>query len=234
MTHAESLAQTIQATHESIGQRLAEVRAADDGRGARETNRCVDAFVAATSRHLAAVDEVLVPAVRAKAAKGDRDVAHYLAAARTLESDLCALKAKLYGEAHAVRLPWALLLSETQEDLSRHDRLEDVLAARVLTLVPGGPDVDDLAEELYHAELRAPTRPHPYLPHTGGLGRVARRLWAVADRFWDGAQGRMVPEPKRPPHHSHDSLIAQYLVADPHFDGTAVLMEHRHRHGEVT
>lgn len=234
MTHAQSLTRTIQATHESIGQRLTEVRSADDGRGARETNRRVDAFVAATSRHLAAVDEVLVPAVRAKAMKGDREVAQYLAAARALESDLCALKAKLYGEAHAVRLPWTLLLSETQEDLSRHDELEDGLAARVLTLVPDGQDVDDLAEELYHAELRAPTRPHPYLPHTGGLGRVARRLWAVADRFWDGAQGRMVPEPKRPPHHRHDSLIAQYLVADPHFDGTAVLMEHHHRHGEVT
>ena len=29
---------------------------------------------------------------------------------------------------------------------------------------------------------------------------------------------------------THDSLIGQYLVADPKFDADATLLEHRHRH----
>lgn len=233
MTYAQSLAQTIQATHESIERRLAEVLAADGGQGPRETHKRTDAFLATTSRHLAAVDEVLLPAVRAHVPDGRRLAAEYLPAARRLESDLCLVKARLYGEAHAVRLSWWQLLQETQEHLLRHDQLEAALAEK---LIASGPDEgpDDLAQQLYRAELRAPTRPHPYLPHNGRFGRAARRLWAIADRFWDSAQGRMVPEPKRPPRHRHDSLVAQYLVADPHFDGGAVLMEHRHHHGAPT
>lgn len=234
MTYAQSLEQTIQATHESIGGRLAEVRAPDNGDGARETHRTTDAFLAATSRHLAAVDEVLVPAVQATGPDGGRLATEYLAAARHLESDLCLVKARLYGEAHAVRLSWPELLQVTHEDLSRHDELETALGALLLAADTGDADVDDLAQQMFRAELRAPTRPHPYLPHTGRFGKVARRLWAVADRFWDNAQGRMVPEPTRPAHHRHDSLMAQYLVADPHFDGTAVFLEHRHHHDEPT
>ena len=74
------------------------------------------------------------------------------------------------------------------------------------------------------------------LPHLGLLGRVTRRVWAVADRFWDAAEGRVIPDPVRPQPRTHDSLLAQYLVADPKFDDQATLVEHhhgerRHRHG---
>jgi hypothetical protein len=34
----------------------------------------------------------------------------------------------------------------------------------------------------------------------------------------------------RPKPHRHDSLLAQYLVADPHFEGDAPVTEHRHHH----
>ena len=233
MTYAQSLAQTIQATHQSIEGRLAEVLSPHPGQGPRETHKRTDAFLATTSRHLAAVDEVLLPAVRVRVPEGRHLAAEYLPAARQLESDLVLLKARLYGSAQAVRLSWSQLLRETQEHLLRHDELEAALAEKLLASgADDGPD--DLAQQLYRAELRAPTRPHPYLPHRGRFGHAARRLWAVADRFWDSAQGRMVPEPKRPPRHRHDSLVAQYLVADPHFDGHAAIVEHRHHHGEPT
>ena len=67
------------------------------------------------------------------------------------------------------------------------------------------------------------------MTHTGMAGTVARRVFAVADRFWDTAEGRVVPEPVRPPPRRHDSLLAQYLVADPLLDHDAKVMEH-HRH----
>jgi hypothetical protein len=82
---------------------------------------------------------------------------------------------------------------------------------------------------VFDAETRGPTRPHPYLPHTGFVSLVARRLWAMADRFWDSAEGRVIPQPVRPVPHRHDSLVSQYLVGDPHFDGSAAFMEHRRR-----
>ena len=62
------------------------------------------------------------------------------------------------------------------------------------------------------------------------FGLAARRMWAYADRFWDTAEGRVIPAPVAPRPHRHDSLLAQYLVADPMFDDHAHLMERRHRH----
>ena len=91
-------------------------------------------------------------------------------------------------------------------------------------------EVEGLARRVFDAETHGPTRPHPYSPHTGLLGLVARRIWALADRFWDNAEGRVIPEVVHPSHHQHDSLVAQYLMADPKFDAAAPIMEHRHRH----
>jgi hypothetical protein len=61
---------------------------------------------------------------------------------------------------------------------------------------------------------------------------MARRIWAVADRFWDTAESRTVPQPVRPPskEHAHDSLVAQYLVGEPMFDPNAPVLSHRRHH----
>jgi len=87
-----------------------------------------------------------------------------------------------------------------------------------------------LARQVFVAEIHGPTRPHPNTPHTGLLGLGARRIWAMADRFWDNAEGRVIPEPIRPSPHRHDSLLAQYLVGDPQFQADATIVRHRHRH----
>jgi hypothetical protein len=76
-------------------------------------------------------------------------------------------------------------------------------------------DTTELAERLYRAEQRVPTRPHPYLPHQGVRGRVARGVAVRVDRFWDTAEGRMAPEPVQP-RRSRDGRMAQYFLADPH------------------
>jgi hypothetical protein len=54
-------------------------------------------------------------------------------------------------------------------------------------------------------------------------------MWALADRFWDDAEGRVIPAPVQAHARRHDSLIGQYLVADPRFDATASLLAHRKR-----
>jgi hypothetical protein len=87
--------------------------------------------------------------------------------------------------------------------------VEDIAAAR-------RADDPDYGEELYHAELHAPTRPHPYIPHQGTSGKVARAVALRIDRFWDAAEGRMIPEPLHHHDRSHDGKLTQYLLADPH------------------
>jgi hypothetical protein len=153
----------------------------------------------------------------------------YLERARELEQTLTLVKARLYGEAHAIQLPWPQLWSTVQTQLAEHNRVElDLVDALIRHDEPAV--LDGLAQRVFDAETQAPTRPHPHLPHTGMLGLVARRLWSVADRFWDRAEGRVVPEPVRPVAHRHDSLLAQYLVGDPHFEGDARMTAPRRAH----
>jgi hypothetical protein len=154
----------------------------------------------------------------------------YLSAARELEHALARVRGKLYGQAYLVHLPWASLWAEVSACLDEHNRAEtrvvDALLRHVDPVI-----VDGLARRIFDAEAHGPTRPHPRTPHTGLLASGARRMWSVADRFWDDAQGRIVPEPVQPQARRHDSLVAQYLVADPHFDASASLVTHRPRPG---
>lgn len=229
MTHGDPLAMTVAATHRSIEERLGEVLSphTDPGRP-RDAQAAADTFLAATSRHLAAVEEVLVDEVRHVVPDAEPLVTDYLEAARDLEQALALVKARLYGEAHAAVLGWPQLWTRVRDRLDRHNRLENELVSQLAR--HGRPDhTDALARAVFEAETRAPTRPHPLLPHRGLLGHLARRVFAVADRFWDAAEGRVIPDPVKPRPHKHDSLMAQYFVADPKFDDHAAMFEHKHR-----
>lgn len=230
MTHGDSLVLTIEATQRSLEERLGEVLAPHpDPLRPRDTYAATDTFMAATSRHLAAVQAVVLGHVRRTVPDGDAVVHDYLAVARDLEQTLSLIKARLYGEAHAIHLSWPELWMRARGQLAEHNRLESHMVGELVRL--GDPvEMDGLAYKVFDAERHGPTRPHPTLPHTGLLSLVARRVWAIADRFWDAAEGRVIPEPVHPAPHKHDSLLAQYLVADPKFDDHAKFMEHRHRH----
>lgn len=234
MTRGDTLSLTIEATHRSLEQRLDGVLAPTAGRRhARDTYARTDAFLAATSRHLAAVDAVLLPLVAGRARDGTPFVHEYLEQARRLEMTLASLKARLYGEAHAIHLSWTGLWSDVRRELLQHNAMEWTLVGTLVERLE--PDaLDEVAQRVFRAEVGAPTRPHPHTPHTGMAGRFARRLWARADRFWDAAEGRVIPDPVRPTAHHHDSLVAQYLTADPHFDEGATVLEHRRRPDRLT
>jgi hypothetical protein len=227
MTHGDSLSLTIDATHRSLEQRLEGMLVPARGRRhTRDVYAAVDAFLAATSRHLAAVDAVLLPLVRKRVPDGAAFVHEYLDQARDLEMRLASLKARLYGEAHAVHLSWAGLCSDVRQELLQHNAMEQTLVGRLVTHLDASM-LNGLAQQVFRYEVTAPTRPHPHIPHTGMPGRVARRVWAQADRFWDTAEGRVIPDPVRPVPHRHDSLVAQYLLGDPHFDIGASVLQHR-------
>lgn len=231
MAHGDSLLLTVEATHQRLEERLDEALSPHrDPERPRDGHSSTDAFLAATSRHLAAVEAVLLPTLCKHAPDSDALAKQYVQAARRLERTLALVKARVYGEAHAVHMSWPDLWTLAKERLTEHNRLEQDLVAKIIE--HDDPEhVDGLAREVFDAETHGPTRPHPYLPHTGMTSLVARRLWAMADRFWDHAEGRIIPEPVHPVPHRHDSLMSQYLVGDPHFDTSAKLVNRRRRTG---
>jgi hypothetical protein len=209
MGTTDCLKMSIQHTHDGLAERLDAARSVIAR--PEETRRgCppIDLFCVDASRHLHAVDEVLLPSARVD---GD-----YRAAEHTLGVVLTHLKAHEFGSTYEKGFDWSQGWGEVEDALSGYRTEED---AMVDWLTESLPDerLTMLTERLELAERRGPTRPHPYLPHIGMAGRMARRVERVADSFWDAVEGRYVPEPERPAK-KEPGLIGQYLLADPRFD----------------
>lgn len=211
----DTLADTVSETHDVLSRRLADAGSCRPTRDRpRDRARATDPFLASTSRHAAAACAVLGPAARRHLPDGRRRAHDLARQSRRLEGALFQAKAKLYGSTFVVRRPWDSIWLEVTEEFDAWWRLEQDLVDD-LVATASAADRDAIAERLFRAEQHVPTRPHPYLPHEGLQGRVARRVAMRVDRFWDTAEGRMVPEPVRP-HRSREGRIAQYLLADPH------------------
>jgi hypothetical protein len=105
MTHGDSLKLTVEATQRSLEERLGEALLPHrDPRRPRDHYAATDTFLAATSRHLAATEAVLIGEVRHGVQGGQELGREYLHAARRLEQTLALIKGRLYGEAFAIHL----------------------------------------------------------------------------------------------------------------------------------
>lgn len=174
-----------------------------------------DIFLAATSRHLNAVESVVLPVAQKRL--DDPSLVHdFVTASKGLETALVNAKGREYGSAYAVTMRWPEVWQAVRSHLEEEHRLERTLAERLAETLDDD-EAADLVARLEHAEPGAPSRPHPHAPHLGTRGRVARRMLHTVDAFWDTAEGRMVPEPDRPAP-KKPGLISQYLLADPRFD----------------
>jgi hypothetical protein len=204
-------------THTRMAERLEAARAMEASVDRpRDGYERIDRFLATTSMHLHAVDAVLLPPTRKQVPEGSTLVHEYVHSVKELEVVLAHVKAHEYGSVYESSFAWPNVWSDVDTALDGHRRQELQLGVR-LTAALDDRDLDRLTRRLQNAELVAPSRPHPYTPHTGLLGLVARKVMHTADRFWDTVEGRMVPEPvhepKKPP-----GRIAQYFLADPRFD----------------
>lgn len=182
----------------------------------RKAYERIDTFLAVASQHLNAVDAVLLPTARRRLPDGAHVVHDYLHAARELEVSLNHVKARAYGSTFEAGHHWQAVWADVADALVAHRRSELALVDQLGAVLDPGA-LADLAERLHRAESAAPTRPHPYTPHTGFLGLVARRILHVVDSFWDTAEGRMTPT-RVPPQRKRPGLLAQYFLADPRFD----------------
>lgn len=175
----------------------------------------IDQFNAGTSRHLHAVDEALLPAVSAHVENGSALVHEYLPTARHLEVLLFHVKAHEYGSTWETTHDWPTLWGEVEEALVAQEVKEEELVSHLAE--EASDDVLVLvAARMTVAERRAPSRPHPHLPHTGLSGKVVRRVARPVDAIWDAVEGRSVGNPKPLPH-KEPGLFWQYLLGDPRF-----------------
>lgn len=184
-------------------------------RGPRDHYSAIDTFLAVASRHNAGMVDAIAPLVQ-RLPDGHDLAVDFVHASRRYEESLAQVKAKLYGSTYAVRRDW----SSIWQDVRREFELVLSLERQLVETLPAEPSPEvDLATRLHHATLRAPTRPHPFIPHQGVPGHVARMVARRIDQFWDSAEGRMVPEPIRHHDREHQGKVTQYLLADPHLPG---------------
>lgn len=213
----DTLVPGLRVTHQMLVERLdqaAVARPTTDPEHPRDQYPAIDTFLASASRHNSASLAVLVPAARTHVEEGAERAHQYIAQSRRFEIALSQVKAKLYGSTYAVRRPWESIWSDVRRELAETCTLEAALAADIAAARSDGDP--DWGERLYRAELSAPTRPHPYIPHQGVPGRVARTVARRVDGFWDVAEGRMVPEPLHHHERQDDGALTQYFLADPH------------------
>ncbi|MCW2791154.1 MAG: hypothetical protein JWO76_252 [Nocardioides sp.] len=217
MDALDVLGRSVQHTHELLAARFDQASAMmRTPCQPRKGYEHIDTFLAIASKHLAAVDAALLPAVRRSVPDGSQLVHDYLRVARELELALAHVKAREYGSVFQAGRSWGSVWADVGEALVAQRRRERELVGRLAARLDHGA-LDDLTERLYRSEVSAPTRPHPYAPHTRLAGLVARKVMHAADLFWDTVEGRMVPEPVRPAH-QHPGRLTQYLLADPWFD----------------
>ena len=177
----------------------------------------IDTFLAVASKHLNAVDAVLLTRRAPTRPTADQLVHDYLHAAKELELALAHVKAREYGSVFEAARPGSAVWSDVGDRRWRRSGAR-VRARRGCSAARmDASALTALADRLHAAERAAPSRPHPYAPHTGFPGLVARKVLHAVDSFWDAAEGRMVPEPARPPHKA-PGKVTQYFLADPRFD----------------
>ena len=99
------------------------------------------------------------------------------------------------GDALAAGLDSERLRAILLERLEAHAETEHVRLA-ALSEVLSIEEERSLAEAYLDALAKAPTRPHPHLPHHGVVGAIAFRVEAVRDHLLDTMDGRHVPLPR--------------------------------------
>jgi hypothetical protein len=222
MGSTELLSRSVQRTHETLAEELEGLRtrfgppgAHVELEGPHRGSPPIDEFVTDASRHLHAVNQVLVPAARGQLADG-KEVAHaYLDAMRVLEVALAHAKGHEYGSVYEKGIAWGSVWSEVGNALAL-ERLHETRLAERLTEELDDGELDALAERLDEVAPGEPSRPHPYLPHGGIMGALARGLTRRTDRAWDQAEGRRSPWPTKPV--KEPGLLGQYLMGNPRFD----------------
>lgn len=211
------LQDSIKHTHDELAEQFVTARTVMPERGhSRRGCQCVDLYLVGSSRHLHAVDEVLLPAVEQQGDHG-RSLAHdYQLAAHELAVVLTHVKAHEYGSPYEHGFAWSDVWNDVQDAMAGQRQQEEALGDELSLALEDGR-LEMLTSRLETVAGHEPTRPHPYLPHHGAAGRMARWLARASDGFWDTVESRYLPD--RPSaRNRRRGLFTEYLLAQTHFE----------------
>lgn len=212
---SDDLHDALDRLHREIDARLRTARdTLTDGADHRDIVAACDTFLAVASRHIAAVEDTLLRQAQQTLPDGHHRVGRYLHGARELEFELHMIKAAMYGDVNARHVDLARLWDNVESHVSRQRAIERTLADDLQPQL-NADQIAELIDRLATAEEHAPTRPHPFTPQTGVTGRIAHRIWALADRLWDNAEGRTLPATPKPLNPRRNSLLSRYVLGSP-------------------
>ena len=163
------------------------------------------------SAHLAAVGRTITPvatrrlgetaAVRREGHRRDLELERILRIAERRHS----------GDMLASGLNGERLRTSILSRLDAHAEIEHTRLAALADLLDD-EEQRALAEAYVDALKKAPTRPHPYLPHRGLSGAIAFRVNAARDRLLDTMDSRHVPLPRAPHEARRPGRWGSYLL----------------------
>jgi hypothetical protein len=175
-----------------------------------------DAEVAALSGHLAAIEAVLYPVARHRLDGGRAVVATHQRLARRIERLMRLIEGRFYGDAYAIDRR-VEPLQRRLASLVRAYRRSELELARRLDATLTTAQRRAVAESLDAAMEHAPTRPHPYTPHSRWLAKLLFRVCAVWDNALDVMDNRRVPGRKSWRRTTPLTLWDRYVLA-PSFE----------------
>lgn len=200
--HCDHFSATIEAAHQRALRALTEQKAPLD-------------TVIWLSAHLAAVDRVVLPAVRRHVPGTSAAIKDQERISTEMQHALRMLEQLLAGDALARRHDRSALTDAVAALLSRHaageHQLLDALA-RALS-----PEEATRLEERYERAISdGPTRPHPHSAHEGVTGRAQFMFNRARDHVMDVLDARHVPLPKRRRPAPRNGKWASYLLGTQH------------------
>jgi hypothetical protein len=221
------LAQAVLGPHATIQHLARQAASPPAGTDPRERFELLDAYMSVVSRHLCATEAAVTPMAHDALPDGRQRVHDYLHDARGFEQTVHMLKERVYGDMNAHGYSVDDLWHEVDTDMASHVTIETALVEDLCAQL-SDEECDRLASRVLIEAQSAASRPHPMTPHTGRLGAVARRVWRLADSFWDTAEGRVVPHRPKPPHPRRESRMTRYVMGAPDFEAERGANETRH------
>lgn len=221
---APALAAAVLDPHTSIrGMMLEATSTASHFGEPRRVFALTDTFLATLSRHLAAVEDVIYPMVRRRIDGGRQLTKEQVHLSRRMERRMRMIEGALNGDSYARDVAWSDQWTDMARMLEAHEAAEHRLVDR-LTEILDEQEQAALAQSFRAAVKKAPTRPHPYSPHSPLLSGATHRLWSLADRAMDEMDGRIIPHEPPKPHPANPSLSA-YVLGMPMFEVEAAADE---------
>jgi len=147
--------------------------------------------VAWLSAHLATLTTVVIPVARHALSTEGTLLTRHQRHVHAVEHDLRRLHGRLSGDSAMAHLS----VEHVHADLLEHLRAQRDAQLQVATRLQATLPADawsELVGRYTRQGLRAPTRPHPHLPHGRIGGPVAQHLTRAADRLLDVLDSRPV------------------------------------------